>query len=69
MCIRDRSLGYGQDIAMSIGVSLTKTRLKNFIIEGIFLGLAAVISSSQRGSIAPVSYTHLEISAARYIRI
>ena len=48
-----RSLGYGQDIAMSIGVSLTKTRLKNFIIEGIFLGLAAVISSSQRGSIAP----------------
>lgn len=44
------TLGYGQQIAMNIGVSLTKTRLKNFIIEGIYLGLAAVISLSQKGN-------------------
>lgn len=47
-----RTLGYGQTIAMNIGVSLTKTRIKNFIIEGIFLGLAAVISLSQKGNIS-----------------
>lgn len=50
-----RSLGYGQEIARTIGVDLTMTRLKNFIIEGIFLGVAAVISVSQRGSVAPVT--------------
>ncbi|GFI11062.1 hypothetical protein IMSAGC007_03535 [Lachnospiraceae bacterium] len=45
-----RTLGYGQKIAMNIGVDLTKTRIKNFIIEGVFLGLAAVISLSQKGN-------------------
>lgn len=47
-----RTLGYGQKISMNIGVSLTKTRIKNFTIEGIYLGLAAVISLSQKGNIS-----------------
>jgi ribose transport system permease protein len=45
-----RALGNGTDIANNIGLSLTKTRLKGFIFEGFFLGVATVISLSISGS-------------------
>ncbi|MCI8852153.1 MAG: hypothetical protein HFI32_01450 [Lachnospiraceae bacterium] len=45
-----RSLGNGTDIAMNIGVNLTKTRLKSFLLAGVFLGLATVIDMSVTGS-------------------
>jgi ribose transport system permease protein len=45
-----RSLGNGTGIAMNIGVDLTKTRFKSFCLEGILLGLAAVIDMSMTGS-------------------
>ncbi len=45
-----RSLGYGTEIAVNIGVDLTKTRFKAFLVEGILLGLATVIDMSVTGS-------------------
>lgn len=45
-----RSLGYGTEIATNIGVNLTKTRYKAFLVEGILLGLATIIDMSVTGS-------------------
>lgn len=51
-----RSLGNGTNIALNIGVNLTKTRLKIFLCEGVFLGLASVIYLSQKGNSSATLY-------------
>lgn len=51
-----RSLGNGTHIALNIGVNMTKTRFKVFLCEGIFLGLATVISLSQKGNSSATLY-------------
>ena len=45
-----RALGNGTQIAMNIGVNLTRTRYLAFLVEGLFLGLAAVMDMSITGS-------------------
>ncbi len=45
-----RALGNGTQIAMNIGVNLKKNRYIAFMIEGLFLGLAAVMDMSITGS-------------------
>lgn len=44
-----RALGYGTKVAMNIGVDLQTTRYKTFLLEGLFLGIAAVIDMSMTG--------------------
>lgn len=45
-----RALGNGTQIAMNIGVNLNRTRYLAFPVEGLFLGLAAVMDMSITGS-------------------
>lgn len=50
-----RTLGNNQQVAANIGVSVRNTRFKSFLVEGILLGMAAVISISNKGGAAPAS--------------
>lgn len=47
-----RSLGNGNVIATNIGVNLTRTRFKSFLLQGIILGIAAIVFISYQGAIA-----------------
>ncbi|HIT70253.1 MAG TPA: ABC transporter permease [Candidatus Aphodomonas merdavium] len=50
-----RTVGNNRQVAANIGVSIRNTRLKSFIVEGVMLGMAAVISLSTKGGAAPTS--------------
>ena len=53
-----RALGNGTQIDMNIGVNLNRTRYLAFLVEGLFLGLAAVMDMSITGSeIAVTSFS------------
>lgn len=47
-----RAIGYGSTIATNIGIDLTRTRFLSFLVEGVFLGVASVMSLSIRGASA-----------------
>lgn len=50
-----RTIGNNRQVAMNIGVSIGKTRLRSFLVEGILLGMAAVMSLSNKGGASSVS--------------
>lgn len=50
-----RAIGANQAIAMSSGLDLDKIKFQNFIVGGIFLGVAAVLYLSSSGSLDNVS--------------
>lgn len=49
-----RTIGNNQRIASNIGVSVRDTRFKSFFVEGILLGMAAVLSISNKGGAASI---------------
>lgn len=50
-----RTIGNNQQVAANIGVNVRNTRFKSFFVEGILLGMAAVMSLSNKGGAASVS--------------
>ena len=50
-----RTIGNNQRISTNIGVSVRDTRFKSFLAEGIMLGMAAVLSVSNKGGAASIS--------------
>lgn len=50
-----RTIGNNQRISTNIGVSVRDTRFKSFLVEGIMLGMAAVLSVSNKGGAASIS--------------
>ncbi len=49
-----RALGSNKEISEGIGISFKKVQLKAFMLEGLFLGIAAVIYLSNIGSVSSV---------------
>lgn len=45
-----RALGRGQNVAVSIGVNMNRTGLIAYLLEGVFLGIAAVLYLCTQGS-------------------
>lgn len=50
-----RTIGNNRQVATNIGVSIRDTRFRSFLIEGIMLGIASVMSISNKGGAATVS--------------
>jgi len=48
-------IGANQGVAFRSGISLPKTKLKSFLLSGVFIGIASVIYIGQRSSIATPS--------------
>lgn len=50
-----RTIGNNRQVAANIGVSVRNTRLKSFLVEGVLLGIASVMSLSNKGGASVVS--------------